>query len=64
LDVLQEEEGAKRQFRIKERSRYSTPCSRVKYGEGVASAIFEEDLREDSEEHEPWLNDHGWRVQE
>jgi hypothetical protein len=57
FDVLQEQE-AKRQFRIEERLRYST-CSRVKYRMGVASAIFEEDLREreDAEEHEPWLND-------
>jgi hypothetical protein len=56
LDMLQEEE-AKRQFQIEERSRYST-CSREKYQEGVASVVFKEDLREDdSEEHEPWLND-------
>jgi hypothetical protein len=55
LDVLEEEE-TKRQFQIKECLRYST-CSRVKYREGVVSVIFKEDLREDSEEHKPWLND-------
>ncbi len=51
FDVLLEQE-AKEQFRIEEHSRYSTG-SRAKYRDGDASAIFEEDLKEES----PWLND-------
>jgi hypothetical protein len=51
FDVLVEQE-AKKLFRIEEQSRYST-ASRAKYRDGDASAIFEEDLREES----PWLND-------
>ena len=51
FDVLIEQE-AKKQFRIEEHSRYSTG-SRAKYRDGDASAIFEEDLKEES----PWLND-------
>ena len=51
FDVLLEQE-AKEQFLVEESSRYSTD-SRAKYGYGVASAVFLEDLNEDS----PWLND-------
>jgi hypothetical protein len=49
FDVLLEAE-AKKQFQIKERSRYSTG-SRAKYRD--ASLVFEEDLNEEY----PWLND-------
>jgi hypothetical protein len=51
FDVLLEQE-AKEQFLVEESSRYSTD-SRAKYRDGVASAVFLEDLNEDS----PWLND-------
>ena len=46
FDVLLEQE-AKKQFRIEEHLRYSTG-SRAKYRDGDASAIFEEDLKEES----------------
>jgi hypothetical protein len=51
FDVLLEEE-AKCQFKVEEASRFSRD-SRINYRDGIASAVFLEDLNEDSS----WLND-------
>jgi hypothetical protein len=45
FDVVLEAD-TKNQFRIEERSRYSTD-SRMQYRDGDAAAIFKEDLRDD-----------------
>jgi hypothetical protein len=51
FDILAEQE-AKCQFKIKERSRYST-TSRANYRNGLVLTVLWEDLKEAS----PWSND-------